>query len=232
LPGCSLSGLRPSLTVAVPTILAGVQCRGQSGHCASGLECPRIAKSERLKHASVALLLKATLCRYLVQQDASSSLAGRLGWCRDQTVTTHHLGQFRRIRLSRSADDPGNIGSILEPARDTARHASLPHACSLCGSCADVCPVRIDLPQQLLTWRGEIRARRLLPPGKIRLARLCAWILSNARLYRLTGKLVRLILRYAPRSVSFARSNVWGRQRELPEPPRRSFRELHEERKR
>jgi L-lactate dehydrogenase complex protein LldF len=126
---------------------------------------------------------------------------------------------------------PGPIGSILEPARDPARHASLPYACSLCGSCADVCPVRIDLPQQLLTWRGEIRARGLLPPGKIRLARLCAWILGDARLYRFTGKLVRLVLRHSPRSLSFTRSNVWGRQRELPEPPRRSFRELYEERK-
>ena len=53
----------------------------------------------------------------------------------------------------------GPIGSVLAPARDPARHASLPFACSLCGSCRDVCPVRIDLPAQLVALRGTLRAR-------------------------------------------------------------------------
>jgi L-lactate dehydrogenase complex protein LldF len=126
---------------------------------------------------------------------------------------------------------PGPIGSILEPARDPARHSSLPHACSLCGSCTDVCPVRIDLHRQLLTWRGEIRERGLLPPGKVRLAKLSSRVLRDARLYRFVGTLLRLILRLAPRSVLFGPANTWGRQRELPDPPRRSFRELYEERR-
>jgi L-lactate dehydrogenase complex protein LldF len=125
---------------------------------------------------------------------------------------------------------PGPIGSILEPARDPARHSSLPHACSLCGSCTDVCPVRIDLHQQLLTWRGEIRGRGLLPAGKVRLAKLSARMLRSVRLYRLTGSLVRRLLRHAPRFVLLV-GNVWGRQRDLPDPPRRSFRQLYEERK-
>jgi L-lactate dehydrogenase complex protein LldF len=35
----------------------------------------------------------------------------------------------------------GPIGSIVNPARDARQHHSLPFACSLCGSCTDVCPV-------------------------------------------------------------------------------------------
>ncbi len=54
---------------------------------------------------------------------------------------------------------PGPIGSILAPARDAKQYASLPHACSLCGSCTDVCPVKIDLHHQLLTWRRELAHR-------------------------------------------------------------------------
>ncbi len=61
---------------------------------------------------------------------------------------------------------PGPIGSILAPARDAKRYASLPHACSLCGSCTDVCPVKIDLHHQLLTWRREIAVRGHLPWSK------------------------------------------------------------------
>src|SRR6185436_12806833 len=61
---------------------------------------------------------------------------------------------------------PGPIGSILAPSRDAKKHASLPFACSLCGSCTDVCPVKIDLHHQLLAWRGEIARRGLLPASK------------------------------------------------------------------
>lgn len=43
---------------------------------------------------------------------------------------------------------PGPIGSILAPARDPRAHHSLPYACSLCGSCTDVCPVKIDIHMQ------------------------------------------------------------------------------------
>jgi L-lactate dehydrogenase complex protein LldF len=125
---------------------------------------------------------------------------------------------------------PGPIGSILEPARDPARHSSLPHASSLCGSCTDVCPVKIDLHGQLLTWRGEIRERGLLPQWKVRLAKLCALILRDPRLYVFSGRLVRLLLRYAPRSILYGSIGAWGRQRELPVPPRQSFRQLYERR--
>ena len=54
---------------------------------------------------------------------------------------------------------PGPIGSILAPSRDAQQFHSLPYACSLCGSCTDVCPVKIDLHHQLLTWRKEIAVR-------------------------------------------------------------------------
>lgn len=59
------------------------------------------------------LLPKATLCSNLMRQDASSGLAGRYGWRQDQTVTTHHLGQFHRVRLFRGADGLGDISEKL-----------------------------------------------------------------------------------------------------------------------
>ena len=40
--------------------------------------------------------------------------------------------------------------------RPRASYAALPFASQLCGSCTDVCPVKIDLHHQLLTWRGEL----------------------------------------------------------------------------
>ena len=110
---------------------------------------------------------------------------------------------------------------MLEPARDAVRHASLPHACTLCGSCRDVCPVRIDLPKQLLAWRGELlhhtrerRARRVV----LRLARAG---LTFAPVYTVLGALAR----FAARTLPAAWLSLWTRGRALPPIPRRSFRE-------
>lgn len=125
---------------------------------------------------------------------------------------------------------PGPIGSVLAPLRDAERHASLPFASTLCGSCADVCPVRIDLHHQLLALRQELARRRLVPWRKRAGLRLAAWVMRRPWLYRLSGWLARRALAVLPRFLVYRRWNVWGRQRELPIPPRRSFRALYRER--
>jgi L-lactate dehydrogenase complex protein LldF len=121
----------------------------------------------------------------------------------------------------------GPIGSIVNPSRDPAKHRSLPFACTLCGSCADVCPVKIDLPNQLLSWRRRIAELGLLEPSKHRLIRAAGKLLSSPRLYNVAGRLGRAALRWAPRWMMYNRFNLWGRQRDLPLPPKESFREWH-----
>jgi L-lactate dehydrogenase complex protein LldF len=120
---------------------------------------------------------------------------------------------------------PGPIGSILAPARDAERFASLPHACSLCGSCTDVCPVKIDLHHQLLTWRREIAVRGHLPWTKRMAMKMARMVFSRPWLYRVSGRLGRWLLRWLPRFVIYNRLNPWGKQREMPAAPKRSFRE-------
>ena len=48
---------------------------------------------------------------------------------------------------------PGPIGSILAPGKDQLKHQDLPFASTLCGSCTEVCPVKIDIHSQLYKWR-------------------------------------------------------------------------------
>jgi len=127
---------------------------------------------------------------------------------------------------------PGPIGSILEPARAPERHASLPHACSLCASCSDVCPVRIDLHQQLLAWRGELRARGLLPRSKLRAARVAAFLFRHPRAYACAGGLARFALRVLPSAVLRPFTGGWTDGRELPQPPPASFRDQYRRRTR
>jgi len=131
---------------------------------------------------------------------------------------------------SYSATVPGPIGSILGPARDPKSHASLPHACSLCGSCSDVCPVKIDLHTQLLTWRRELVQLNLLPPTKRLSMTIASQVFKRPWLYRLGGAIARRTLAILPRWMIYNRFNDWGRQRELPPAPPKSFRELYEAR--
>ena len=112
---------------------------------------------------------------------------------------------------------PGPIGSVLAPHLDAQKHADLPFASSLCGSCTDVCPVRIDLHHQLLAWRGELAGRGLVPLRKRIAAKISAWILLRTWAFRIAGRIGRALAPFLP--------NPWTRQRELPPMPRESFRE-------
>jgi L-lactate dehydrogenase complex protein LldF len=122
---------------------------------------------------------------------------------------------------------PGPIGAVLAPGRDPRAHASLPFASSLCGSCDDVCPVRIPLHEQLLARRREVTRAGLLSPGKRLGMKLAALVLRSGFLYLLVSRVGKLLARTLPRGVLYGRWNAWGRQRELPPTPRESFRDLY-----
>lgn len=126
---------------------------------------------------------------------------------------------------------PGPIGSILAPAMDAKQHSSLPYACSLCGSCSDVCPVKINLHEQLYTWRSKIVLKGLLPSSKKIGMKLAGMVLKRPWLYRISGKIARFVLPKLPRFMVYNGLNSWGKQREIPSAPKQSFREQFQQRK-
>jgi L-lactate dehydrogenase complex protein LldF len=123
----------------------------------------------------------------------------------------------------------GPIGSIINANRDPEQHQTLPFACSLCGSCTDVCPVKIDLHHQLLAWRKHIVARKLMKASKRRVMWLAGAVLKRPWLYSTAGRLGRGFLRMAPRWAIYNRMNPWGLKRELPAPPKQSFRDWYKQ---
>ncbi len=125
---------------------------------------------------------------------------------------------------------PGPIGSILSPVRDPKTYATLPHACSLCGSCSDVCPVKIDIHQQLLTLRREIAVRGHLKWTKRVGMKAVSWLFQHPSLYQTFGKLGRWVVPKLPRFLVYSGLNPWGKQRELPPMAKKSFTQLFEER--
>ncbi|MDO9256869.1 MAG: lactate utilization protein B [Bacteroidales bacterium] len=118
---------------------------------------------------------------------------------------------------------PGPIGSILAPGSDLKQYRDLPFASSLCGSCSNVCPVKINIHEQLYSWRQEVSSARLLRTGKSITMSVMAKILSNSSHYQAVGLIARRLLARLPRKMIYNSFNVWGLGRELPEPPASSF---------
>ena len=91
----------------------------------------------------------------------------------------------------------GPIGAIITPQFMGVRHEpGLPFASSLCGACAEVCPVKIDIPKVLLELRedgqGGGRARRANRLERLAF-RMFALAMSHPRLYRLAGQMAAMV---------------------------------------
>jgi len=124
----------------------------------------------------------------------------------------------------------GPIGAILEPqlAGPRGQPGSLPFASSLCGACADVCPVRIDIPGLLVHERGRVvRSERQGLEGAS--LRLLGRVFASRERYERAQRLARRLQRPAVREgrVRWFVGPLagWGSSRELPAVPPQTFRE-------
>ncbi len=128
---------------------------------------------------------------------------------------------------------PGPIGAILTPQLAGLRDAtSLPWASSLCGACYEVCPVKIDIPTILVHLRGRVvRERRQPGGGRERAAmRAMAAALGSRRRYELAQRAARVGAWPLSRDGRIERQLPgplagWTAFRDLPAPPRQTFRE-------
>jgi len=121
----------------------------------------------------------------------------------------------------------GPIGSILNPNINMRENADLPFASTLCGSCSNVCPVKIDIHEQLWKWRQVLAEEGYVKGTKKAAMQGVASILSSPALYRFAGKTGRWMLRMFPWIVENKKLNHWYKQREMPAAPKQNFREWY-----
>ena len=132
---------------------------------------------------------------------------------------------------------PGPIGAILQPqlSGEQGTSASLPYASTLCGACADVCPVGIDIPRILVHERAKV-VRRSRPGLDGRALRALARAFSNEERYERAQRTARALQRPLVRSGRLrwfpGPLAGWGRSRTLPGVAPQTFREWWEERER
>ncbi len=90
----------------------------------------------------------------------------------------------------------GPIGSAITPLmRGVSNYSDLPKASSLCGSCHQVCPVNINLPQQLINLRQEAVTQQIPSRLESLIYRLFALCLRYPFLYRATSYFNKLFTR-------------------------------------
>lgn len=118
---------------------------------------------------------------------------------------------------------PGPIGAILEPGKDLAAHADLPFASTLCGSCSEVCPVKIPIHKQLYRWRQLVTEQTPDHTTEYGLNRMGAQLFRHPRLFALAGRTARRVFRLMPRRWHRYLTGRWGEERDLPDIPIESF---------
>jgi L-lactate dehydrogenase complex protein LldF len=127
---------------------------------------------------------------------------------------------------------PGPIGTVLAPHRGIKKYKSLPYASTLCGSCSDVCPAKVDLHEQILEWRAEVDASGNLGSVKKNVMKIATIGLGSTFLFTVGGKLARMTLRMLPKFLYNNSLTIWGKSRDLPDMPAKSFRAQYRGQKR
>jgi L-lactate dehydrogenase complex protein LldF len=136
---------------------------------------------------------------------------------------------------------PGPIGAVLSPQlTGVADNPDLPFASTLCGACYDVCPVAIDIPSMLVHLRSRVVDDKLAhhhgPTPEAAAMRTLAWTMSDSRRWAWAlraGHIGRLLgrrygrIRHLPGPLA-----AWTSSRDLPRPPRQTFRDWWAERSR
>lgn len=146
----------------------------------------------------------------------------RCGACMNTCPIYRRSGGF-----SYGSTVPGPIGSILSPGLDMKKHSTLPFASTLCGSCSDVCPVKINIHEQLYEWRQEI-TKTHGEFGKGLSMKLASGIFKSPLAYKISGSLMRSALKALPDSLIYHPLNTWGKSRNLPDTPKETFQQWYQ----
>ena len=125
---------------------------------------------------------------------------------------------------------PGPIGILLTAMLNGPSSVKeLAHASSLCGACADACPVRIDIPRMLIELRRQVDEEHIAPWTERVLFKTFARLLVRPALYRLGARIGRILQRPLIREgriralpFFFGR---WTKTRDLPPVAARTFQE-------
>lgn len=130
--------------------------------------------------------------------------------------------------LSYGATYSGPIGIILDPTFDMDMYSELPFHSSLCGSCTEVCPVHINISDQILEWRKVMMENKKTPFGRRMAFAAADTILGSAKNFQKMEKTAYNMLHVLPNFIlKNSTLDPWVEDRELPDVQKETFRDWY-----
>lgn len=120
---------------------------------------------------------------------------------------------------------PGPIGINLGMLRSPEEYSDNVSACSLCYSCNNVCPVKIDLADQIYRWRQNLDSLHKADKMKKIMSSGMKFLFSHPNLYKTSLKFAPIV-NHIPRFMLYNELNDWGKGRELPTFAKKSFTQM------
>ena len=120
---------------------------------------------------------------------------------------------------------PGPIGINLGMLKDPQQYYDNVSACSLCHSCQNVCPAKVDLADQIYCWRQKLHTLGVASPSKNVMSGGMQFLMERPSLFN-------MVLHHAsvanalPHWLVYNSLNDWGKEHEMPVFAKESFNEM------
>ena len=120
---------------------------------------------------------------------------------------------------------PGPIGINLSMLKDPRKYYDNVSACSLCMSCSNVCPAKVDLGEQIYLWRQTLDSIGRADKMKKAVSVAMKDVMEHPLAFNAALKMAP-VANHVPRPLVYAKVNPWGRGREMPQFAKESFNSL------
>lgn len=117
---------------------------------------------------------------------------------------------------------PGPIGINLGMLNDKEKYCDNVSACSLCMSCDNVCPVKVDLSTQIYKWRQGLDDMGKADPMKKIMSKSMATLFGSPSLYVTALKMAPLA-NIVPTPLMNIKMNTWAYGHKMMTFPKKSF---------
>ena len=121
---------------------------------------------------------------------------------------------------------PGPIGINLGMVADPVKYKDNVSACSLCYSCQNVCPAKVDLADQIYRWRQQLRDTGSESKSKHLVSRGMKLVFEHPALYHTALRFAPLA-NHVPHFMVDNPLNAWGIEREMPQFKGKTFEDLY-----
>jgi L-lactate dehydrogenase complex protein LldF len=125
---------------------------------------------------------------------------------------------------------PGPIGINLGMLRDPRRYSDNVSACSLCCSCENVCPVKVDLSAQIYRWRQQLDTLGKADPMKKYMSAGMDFLFGHPQVYTSVLRLSPMV-NWLPAPLLQNSLNPWAYAHQMMKFPPKSFHQLWKEKK-